>query len=225
MGWCFFPGCVFVRDAEATGCGTNPVIPSIPKWDHPGPDRAVRQCSGQISISTVGNEADADPHPTEEPGGIDVDPADPDGEVERSGGDGDDVAPAHRGPASHEDPPDEPVGGAHPSGVVDADEQRPGDRPGETDDPVGGRPHHVAVARAVFDPSIPGAVGTLGKAERVEDRGVGRGRQDQRGPARRHGGQEHRRERDAEHSDERHSPPSRVSGKWVGQPCAGCGRR
>ena len=180
MGWCFFPGCVFVRDAEATGCCTNPVIPSIPKWDHPGPDRAVRQCSGQIpigtgSVGTVGNEADPDSYPTEEAGGIDVDPADPDGEVEGSGGDRDDVAPAHRCPAPYEDSPHEPVGGPHTSGVVDADEQRPGDRPGEADDPVGGRPHHVAVTRAVFDPPVARAVGTLGEAERVEDRGVGRG--------------------------------------------------
>ncbi|MEZ5243562.1 MAG: hypothetical protein R2707_00575 [Acidimicrobiales bacterium] len=184
----FFPGCVSVRDAEATGCCTNPVISSIPKWHRPRLDRAVEQCIGRIRISTgsigkVWDQAQSQDDPSEQGGRVDVDTVDPDGEVERAVGDGNHIAASNRGTPANQESPHEPVGGPESARMVEADEQRACDRTRERDHAVGGCTHEAAGTGVVFDAAVACAVRAVGKTERVEHRSVGRWRQaDARGP-------------------------------------------
>lgn len=175
----FFPGCVFARDAEATGCCTNPVISPIPKWHRPRPIRAAPKCSGQIPISTgqigtVRDQPQPHPGPTEQGCRIDVVAMAPHREVERSGRHGDHIAAANRGPSTDQQPADEPVGRANPRGMVDADEQPSCDRSGKRDHAVGSRLCHLTDAGVVLDTPVPRTVRTFGEPERVQYRSVGR---------------------------------------------------
>jgi hypothetical protein len=199
----FFPGCVFVRDAEATGCCTNPVIPSIPKWHRPRPNRAVAKCIGQIPIgtgwiTTGWDQAQSYPRPTEQGRRIDVLALAPHREVERSPRRCDRITAANRGPSADQQATDEPVGRAEPTGVIDTDEQPPRDGTRECDHAVGGRPHQLADAGVVFDTPIARAVRSVGEPERIKHRGIGRwGKDHTRGARRRL-----RREREQQPRDE-----------------------
>jgi hypothetical protein len=225
---------VSVRDAEATGCCTNPVISSIPKWHRPRLIRAVTQCIGQIPIGTgwihTGwDEPEPEHRPSEERRRVDVVAVEPSREVERAVGDGDHVTTSDRGAPTNQESADESVGGAEPTRMIEADEQRPGDRPRERDDAIGGRTHEITGAGVVFDTPIARAVGAVGKTERVEHRSVGRGRQeDARSPRWCRRRQDDRKCQD-EYSDEGHTTPlvgSRGSGMRAAvSPTAGAVRR
>lgn len=208
----FFPGCVSVRDAEATGCCTNPVIPSIPSWARPGPVWAVEQCTGRIRIGTPrsGPVWDEPHHPThhpEERGGVDIGAVEANREVERTGGGGHDVAAPHVGAGSDERSGDEAVGGAKPTRVVDAHEKIAGDHAGEPDDTVGSRSHEISVAGGVLDAPIPRPVGPFGQAERIEDRRLGRRREPRRGGAGRLRDRQHEDDCDNRGLDTGHTTP------------------
>lgn len=196
----FFPGCVFVLDAEATGCGTNPVIPSIPRWHRPGSLWTVEKCSGWIGKAVHGhrNRPESagggpsgvrsvrdEPHPdlrhTEEAGGVDVDPMESHREMERPGRHGDGRAAANAHPAPNQRGSHEAVGGPQAAGVIDADESRAPHPTDERDCAVGGSDDHVTFCGVVLDPAVAGAVGPVGQSERIQNRRRRRRRHDQLG--------------------------------------------
>lgn len=208
----FFPGCVSVRDAEATGCCTDPVIPSIPWWGRPGPVWAVEQCTGRIRIGTlesgpVRDEPYDGAHRAEQRSRVDIVAVEADREVERPGGGRHDVAAPHRRARTDERSGDEPVGGTKPAGVIDAHEEIAGHGAGEPDDTVGGRADEVSVAGGVLDAPIAGPVGALGQAERVEHRRVGRRREPRRRGVGRLRNQQHEGDREHRGPDSGHTTP------------------
>ncbi len=106
--------------------------------------------------------------------GIDVDVADTGAEVERVAGGAQPLALAHGVAPPDVDRAEEGGRGAHPVGVEDDDVELASDRPGEGDDPVGGRSHRLTVGGVVLDAAVAGHPALGGRPERVDDGGVDR---------------------------------------------------
>lgn len=207
----FFPGCVSVRDAEATGCCTNPLIPSAPLWGHPGPGWAVVECIGNVGQGDLGNgtadrggravrnQAHPGAAPAEQGLGVDVFAVEPDREVEGSTRDGDDLAPLDLIAPIDQQVVHEADSGTEPAGMVDAHEQVAGDCAGERNGAGSGGRDPVPRPGRVLDAAIARPVGPVGQAEGVEHRRGRRPAEHDRRGRHRWGREQH----DDERSDER----------------------
>lgn len=120
------------------------------------------------------DQADSDSADAEQGSRVDIATVPTNGEVKGPIRAGHDLAPGDNGPSANRGPTDEAVGGPQTTGVIDAHEDVAPDLTSEGHDTVGRGLHDLVGSGVVLDPAVAGAVGPVGKPERIENRRIGR---------------------------------------------------